>query len=303
MQSLKELYGKFVKFFKEDIWNTQEISRRKLRHYCRVVAVTVQNVGKVRLGIYSSQLSFFTALALVPFVALMFFITGGLGLEKYLEATLYQTFADNTEALGLIIKSANNIIAGGEKGLFGLISALVFFWIVIWLLFSVQRAFNTIWEVKPSHGFGKNLLYYLCIILVLPFLITMFLSFSIFFSNTVGHYGVKIWHFKTISAFVQWLMYYILSAATFTLVNKLIPSRKISLKASLKASLITAFFFVLIQFLYTGTQLMVSRLNTIYGIIAAFPLFLIWLNISWTIVLLGAEVTHAFQVELENTKS
>lgn len=303
---IKKLYSSIVKFFTEDIWNfdqTESRARRKILHYGRVVVVTVKNIGKVRLGIYAAQLCFCTTLALVPFVAVMFFITGGLGLENYLQNTLYQIFADNAEILDFIIAAAGNIISSGEKGLFGIISSLIFVWTIIWLLFSTQRAFNTIWGVKAAHGFGKNLLYYLGILLVAPFLIMLFLSFSIFFSNTVGSYGIKIWHFRTISAFVQWVVYYLLSIIAFTLINIFVPNRKIRFKAALKASIITAFFFVLIQFLYTGTQLMVSRLNTIYGVVAAFPLFLIWLDISWTIILVGAEVTHAFQTEIETIEN
>ena len=49
------------------------------------------------------------------------------------------------------------------------------------------------------------------------------------------------------------------------------------------------------QFLYLETQLLVSRLNGVYGTFAAIPLFMVWLNISWNIILMGAELSYAFQ--------
>jgi membrane protein len=61
------------------------------------------------------------------------------------------------------------------------------------------------------------------------------------------------------------------------------------------AASISAIAFTAVQFLYLETQLLVTRLNGVYGTFAAIPLFMIWLNISWNIILMGAEISYAFQ--------
>ncbi|MGM9773766.1 MAG: YihY/virulence factor BrkB family protein [Candidatus Egerieousia sp.] len=299
-RSIAELFVDVRNFLTEDIWNinVQSISKARKSFYntLKVVILAVKDIAKVRLGLYSISLTFFTMLALVPFLAVMFFVTGGFGLENHLEYVLLHSFeAIDENILQGIITSANNIVASGRKGIFGAISFFAFIWTIIWLIMNIERSFNVIWDVERSRSIGKRFLYYFGFLLVAPFMIILFLSVSVFFNNALGNYGVKIWHFETISAFVQWISYYIVCVLAFTVVNKYIPNTAVKWKASLRASIITAFAFVLLQFLYTGTQLVVTRLNAVYGAFAAIPLFLIWLNISWTIILIGAEIAHALQ--------
>lgn len=297
------VYKNITHFVTVDIWNLDlhSIGKVKRRVYqnLKVILVTVKNLGKLRIGLYSVSLSFFTVMSLVPFIAVMFFITGGFGLEKHLQSVLYQTFAGDEQIIDMLIRFANNIIKSGENGIFGAISFLIFIWTIIWLIMNIERAFNDIWEVHKSRNIGRRLLYYLGFLVAAPFIVILFLSVAVFFNNALGNYGVKIWHFRTISAFVQWIAYYVVSVFAFTIVNKTVPYKKVSFRAALNSSLITAFAFVVVQFLYTGTQLMVTRLNAVYGAFAALPLFLVWLNVSWTVVLIGAELARAFQnVEL-----
>lgn len=300
VRSLTEIFTDVRKFLAVDIWNinVQSIGRARKSFYntLKVVILAVKDIAKVRLGLYSVSLTFFTMLALVPFLAVMFFVTGGFGLENHLEYVLMHSFdAIEENILQGIISSANNIVASGRKGLFGAISFLTFIWTIIWLIMNIERSFNVVWNVGRARSIGKRLLYYFGFLLVAPFIVVLFLSVSVFFNNALGNYGVKIWHFRTISAFVQWLSYYIVCVFAFTVVNKYIPNTPVKWKVSLRASVITAFAFVLLQFIYTGTQLVVTRLNAVYGAFAAIPLFLVWLNISWTIILIGAEIAHALQ--------
>ena len=75
------------------------------------------------------------------------------------------------------------------------------------------------------------------------------------------------------------------------------PNVKVKFPAAFFAALISALAFVVWQYLYVETQVFVSRMNTVYGAFAAIPLFLIWMNVSWTIILIGAEISHAYQYE------
>ena len=71
----------------------------------------------------------------------------------------------------------------------------------------------------------------------------------------------------------------------------------------LDVAMFAALAFVIWQYLYVETQVFVSRMNTVYGAFAAIPLFLIWINVSWTIILYGAEISHAYQYENSYTSS
>lgn len=302
-----ELFVSIKQFILVDLWNVNIKEQRPLHYYAKVVARTVgihekgeaATKEKAPVGVYSSSLSYFSILAFIPFIAAMFFVTKGFWLDGYLEEIIRETFGENEKILGLLLNLADNIIKSSKNGLYGAISFLVFVWTVIWLIINIERAFDDIWETKKMRGFGKQLLYYIGFLFISPFIIILFLSVMVLATNLLGNYGVKIWYFETISAFMQWLIYYGITIVAITVINKAIPNAKVRWSASFKASLVTALAFVIVQFLYTGTQLMVSRLNAVYGAFAAIPLALVWLNISWTIILIGAKLTRAFQIEDE----
>lgn len=306
-----ELYQAIKKFVTEDIWKINTKEQRPIHYYIKVFLHTLgikrkgaeslanDNIGRVRIAYCSASLSFYSILALVPFIAAIFFITKGFGMDSYLKDVITQTFGENEKILSLLLSLANNIIQTSKNGMFGMISFLVFIWAVILLMMKIEQSFDDIWNTQKTRGFFKQLFYYLGFIIVSPFILILFLSILVFISNGLGNYGVKIWHFETISAFVQWLIYYAISVIAITVINKAIPNKKVLWNSAFKSALITAFAFVIVQFLYTGTQLMVTRLNAVYGAFAAVPLFLIWLNTSWTVLLVGAKVSAAFQQEDE----
>jgi membrane protein len=91
------------------------------------------------------------------------------------------------------------------------------------------------------------------------------------------------------------LMPYILILLLFTLLYVIMPNTKVQFKYALNAGLIAGIIFQLTQFIYIYFQIGIGRYGTIYGSFVALPLFLIWLQLSWLIVLLGAEMSYAYQ--------
>ena len=76
---------------------------------------------------------------------------------------------------------------------------------------------------------------------------------------------------------------------------KFIPNFKVRYSHALRAAAISAIAFTLLQYLYLETQVFVTRLNMVYGAVAAIPLFMFWMNFGWFIILFGAELSYAFQ--------
>ena len=139
------------------------------------------------------------------------------------------------------------------------------------------------------------------ILIIAPLLLTMFLSVILVVTSTLNSFGFDFKHLKITGVLLQWLSMYGLMTLFFTILYKYVPNVKVRFSAAFFAALIAAGAFVGLQYLYMETQLLVARLNTVYGAFAAIPLFLIWMNISWTIILIGAEVSHAYQYEKNYT--
>lgn len=301
IKDILDLYKTVVRFLTVDIWNLNMDDLRgakaKLIRYLKVALITAQHAGSDKLGLYSVSLSYFTAMSIVPFAAAAFVVTGGFGLEKRLESLLMENFINNQETLRWIIQFAENIIKSSEKDIFGIISFLCFLWLVIWLILNVEKAFNGIWRVDKSRSFAKRIAYYIGFIFIAPLVITIFLSVTLVYNNAISslQVGIGLKHFESVGFVLQWGMVYGITLLAFFLMFKCIPNVKVLYSAAFNSAIITAFAFIIVQYLYLETQVMVTRLNAVYGAFAAIPLFLIWLNISWTIILIGAEIAYSFQ--------
>lgn len=288
-EEICSLYRWIVRFITEDIWRLEldDLGRakRKFLKYLKIAIMTVRESGINKLGLYSVSLSFFVAMSVVPFAAVAFAVTGGLGFEEKLKSLLLDNFSDNQEVINWVIRFADNIVESGQKDIFGVISFIFFTWIIIWLILNIEKSFNVIWNVERRRPLAKRFLYYLGILVTAPLIITMLLSlFSIFSRNS-----------QTLGYFSQWGLLFVIMLFFLTIMYKYIPNVKVHFSAAFNAAVIASIAFIIIQYIYTETQMLVSRIDAVYGAFAAIPLFLIWLNISWMVILIGAEISHAFQ--------
>ncbi|MBO5919898.1 MAG: YihY/virulence factor BrkB family protein [Bacteroidales bacterium] len=304
-EEIRELYNWFIQFVTDDIWhlNLQDFSKAKtqLIKYLKVAVITVKEAGINHLGLYAFSLSFFTTMAMVPFAAVAFAVTEGFGLKTTLQNLLLEYFSDNREIVQLIIGFAENIVTISQQDAFGIISLLFFIGTVVWLILKVEKCFNVIWKAERGRSLAKRFLYYLGILIVAPLVITMFLSVTLVFTSTMNSIGFDFQLFMYAGFLIRWLAFYGIIALFFTILYKYVPNVKVKFSAAFFAALISAVFFVGWQYIYMETQLLVSRLNTVYGAFAAIPLFLIWMNVSWTIILVGAEISHAYQYQEQYT--
>lgn len=286
------------RFITDDIWNVElgNISRAKARFikYLKVLIITIKTFSGEKIGFQAVALSFFGTMAVVPFVAVMFALTDGLGLADKLKELLYANFDDN-EVIDMVLGFADNIIATAQSGPMGLVSALIFVWLVFWMMMCVERVFNNVWRVRKSRNLLKRFAFYALILVLSPFILMLFFSGSIVYSNALNDIGLGVAYFSTIASLLAWVLFYIVAALTFSAMYKFIPNYKVKYGHALRAAMISGFAFTLLQYLYLETQVFVTRLNMVYGAVAAIPLFMFWMNFGWFIILLGAELSYAFQ--------
>ena len=299
MKRLKGKTKKLKSFFSEEIWDLEleELSKAKARFikYVKVAIITAKTYAQQKIGPQAVALSYLSVMALVPFLAIVFAITGGLGVDGLLKEFMYSNFSTNQGVIDTVLSFSQNIIDTARSGWMGFLNALLFLWIIYRLMAGVESAFNNVWKVNGNRSLVRRLSYYLLILILSPFVILVLFSGSFVYTNLLEYMGLNIEEFTFIKKLLSWLLFVAGAALTFSAMYKFIPKYKVEYGVAFRAAVFAAVAFTGMQFLYLETQLLVTRLNGVYGTFAAIPLFMVWLNISWNIILMGAELSYAFQ--------
>lgn len=290
------------KLFGDQLWelNTEGLSgaRRRLIRFIKLIRITFNEFAEHRMGFQCVALSYFSALAIVPFAAFIFAVGGGLGVDDKLSEFAHRILPTNPEFIDTVLDKAANILHIARSGVVGVIGAFAFLWTIIWLFFQIERVFNNVWGIRkiPRKLYTRFSFYFLAMFLA-PFIVLMFGAGIAIYSNITGLIGLRV-HMAEVSGiitFLGWFVFYIIAVFTFSAMYKFIPAPKVFYRNAFIAALVSGFIFVLFQFVYLKTQIFVTRLNAVYGVLAAIPLFLMWLNYSWQIVIYGAQLCYGIQ--------
>lgn len=298
MKKIKHKTHKLRRFISEDIWEMEmkELSRAKARFikYVKVLIITVKTFSQQKVAPRAIALSYLSMMAVVPFLALVFGITGGFGLSETLKEFMAANIT-SSESVDAVMQFAQNIVKTAESGWIGFFSALLFVWIIFRLMINIESAFNVVWKVDEKRNFMRRFAFYVAILLIAPFIVFVMFAGGFVYSSALDYMGLNLEEFSFIKKTISWALFVIIAAFTFSAMYKFIPNYQVKYSNALRAAFYAAIAFGALQFFYLETQLLVSRLNGIYGTFAAVPLFMIWLNLSWNIILIGAEVSYAFQ--------
>lgn len=299
MKRIRGNTRKIKNFLRDDIWNIDlgELSQAKARFvkYLKVVIITIKTFSAQKIGFQAVALSFFSTMSVVPFIAVAVAVTGGFGLSGKLKDLLYHNFENSEQIIDAVLNSAENIISTAQSSIMGLISALLFVWIVICMMVSVERVFNNVWKVQKSRRLLKRVPFYLAVLLISPFVIMVFFAGSFVYSNALEYLGLDMEALSAFKTLLTWVLFAAVAILTFSAMYKFIPNAKVDYSNALRAAVLSGAAFTVVQYLYLETQVFVTRLNAIYGAFAAVPLFMVWINMGWFIILIGAELSYAFQ--------
>lgn len=286
-------------FFRNDIWelNLEDLSKAKARFvkYLKVALITIRTFSSEKIGFQAVALSFFSTMSVVPFVAITFAVTDGFGLGEKLKELLYLYFNNSQQIIDTVLGFAQNILDTAKSSSMGLISSLLFFWIVVWMMMNVERVFNNVWRVSRSRKLLKRLSVIIAMLFVSPFVVFVFFAGTVMYSHALSYLGLDVESFSVIKTIITWALFALIASFTFSAMYKFIPNADVRYREALRAAIPAGIAFALMNYLYLETQVMVTRLNGIFGAFAAVPLFMVWINIGWFIILIGSELSYAFQ--------
>ena len=301
-QDFGDLISNFISFIRTDIWlirlDDLPFGRSFLIRQLRTIILAIRGYDEDRCLLRASSLTFFTLLSIVPIVAVFFGIAKGFGFERLLEKQLFERFPGQEEVINQIINFANSLLEQTRGGLIAGVGLLVLFWSVLKVLGHIETAFNDIWEIKESRSWGRKFSDYLAIMLISPIFILMSGSLTVFIKTQLTLITEKIAFLGILSPLIHFsfeLIPYVLVWILFTILYIIMPNTRVSLKAGFLGGMVAGTLYQIAQWAYISFQISTAKFNAIYGSLAALPLFLMYLQISWWIVLFGAELSFANQ--------
>lgn len=246
----------------------------------------------------ASALTYYTLFSIVPVLAVLFGIAHGFGIEDVLNSTLREVLSDHPEIAARMSEFIDSTLRHAKGSLIAGFGIILLIWSVILLFSTIETVFNSIWKTNSSRTFAAMLRDYPPIILFAPLFFAFISSFSIYIFNDMASYA-KIIGFEHIPGGFEtlWIQAttFALSWLFFTFLYIFIPAAHVKLAHGCLAGLIAAVLFYLLQQTFIAFQVNLTSYSALYGSFAALPLFLLWLQFSWWIVLLGAEIACHLQ--------
>ena len=282
----------FYKYCTVDVW--REPRNTLFVRIIKTLNLSVRAFMDRGLQMKSSALTYSSVLAIVPAIALLLAIGRGFGFQDTIANSLYQYFPAQHKALETAMGFVDSYLKEANNGLFVGVGVVMLLWTLISLLSTIEEAFNNIWDIKKDRTMYQKITDYIAICLLVPVLMACSSGMSIFMSTIVQN-NLALRIFTPLINVGLELMPLVLAWLAFTLSYFLIPNTKVQFKYAAVAGAICSIAFQILQLLFVNGQIYVSKYNAIYGSFAFLPLLLVWMQLSWLILLFGCVLSYSLQ--------
>ncbi len=284
-------------FLRHELWEASPEPRThaaRALNALRFSVMIAEGFVRDRLLLRASALAYFTALALIPMIAVAIAIVGAVGVRsgEFASLIVEQIAAGSPEAQTQILKIIDTANFGG----LGTIGAAALFLTTVLGLSNVEQALNEIWGVKQQRSWGRRFPDYLAVLVVSPLLLVTSLSLA-----TTLQSQWMVQKLLSVPLFADAYMLGLEQAPTvvmsiaFAFLYWILPNTKVRIASALLGGIVAGVFVLAAQRLYLDLNVGVARYNALFGGFSAIPLLFAWIYLFWAVVLFGAEVAFAHQ--------
>jgi membrane protein len=266
----------------------------RLNQIYRTLLLTIRFFTTKRVLTQASALTYSTLLAIVPILAVIFAIARGFGFNKYIEIWFRDALSSQPQVADILTDFVNSYLIHTQSGIFLGVGLLFMLYTVLMLVNNVEETFNQIWQVNNSRPLIRSLTNYLAMFFLFPIIIIVSMGLSIFMATVARHMEGLLILGPAVRRLLDFSPYLLLSLL-FIVLYVYMPNTEVKFKSALVPGVLAGVAMQLLQLFYIHSQIWVTGYNAIYGSFAALPLFMLWLQISWTICLFGAQLTYTNQ--------
>jgi membrane protein len=297
------MISRITNFFKTGIWEIRLKDLSPLEaffiKYLRIILLASRGFIRDDCQKTASVLTYYSLLNIVPVVAVAFAIAKGFGLEKLIEKQILQ-IADKAnwqaDITNQIISFSHKLLEQAKGGLIAGIGVVLLFWTVISILGKIEESLNDIWEVGKSRTLVRKFSDYIAMMVFAPVLLIISSSATVLVASQVKVIVNKIallGVFSKVIFLLLNLLPYVSIWVLLTMLYLVMPNIRIPLRSAILGGITAGTITQIVQWIYIKFQIGAVSYGAIYGSFAALPLFLAMLQMSWMIVLLGAEIAYA----------
>jgi membrane protein len=258
----------------------------------RIVVATVERFYADRCLEAAAALTYTSLLSLVPLFALMFAVLKGLGAQHRLEPLLLSRLSLDPDVTTRMLEWIDHT----NVGTIGALGAVFLIFTVISVLGSIESIFNMVWRVPRGRTWWRKVTDYVSVVLLIPFLLLLAVGLtSAVRQQTVLQelLAVDVLHGMVLA--VLRLAPIAMNVVALAILYAVMPNRRPHPKSIAIAALLAGCAWQLVQVGYVSLQIGVARANAIYGALAQLPVTLVWIYVSWSVVLGGAQLAAVIE--------
>jgi len=294
------MIAKAIHFFQAAIWDMRledlPFLKAAMVRTARIVVMTIHKFEADHCQRNASVLTYYSLLNIVPLFAVFFAIAKGFGLEKLMVRQIIQLARDanwQADVTTRIIQFSRSLLFHAKGEVIVGVGIVILFWTVISILGRIEDSFNTIWEARQSRTIIRKFTDYLSMMVLGPILFAIWSSVNVLVVGEVKGFMSDISFIGPATLFLLKLLPYLSIWMLLLILYLVMPNTRVPVRSAVIAAFVSGILIQVAQWVYIRFQIGVSTQSAIYGSFAAIPLFLAWLQISWIIVLVGAEIASA----------
>jgi len=283
-------------FFADRLWRSDRNEGpavRLARQALQVAVIASQGAARNQTMLRASALTYFTMLSLIPLLALAIGLVDAFGAgDSMVQLVAQQIGAVSPEAGERILELVRSV----DFRSLGAVGGATLFLTTVLALSNVEKALNFIWGVERQRPMVRRFPDYLAVLVVAPLLLTVAISLAAslrsetFVTRLLDVPGLEVLLELGLGKAPLLLLW-----GAFTFLFWFLPNTTVRPLPALAGGALAAVLFTLLQGAYVGFQVGAARANALFGSFAALPILLVWIYLSWAIVLLGAELAFAIQ--------
>ena len=293
---IRRLLGRLNAYVWDDDLRDLAGLQKLLVFVLRVLHMLLRELMGGQLNLRAMSLVYTTLLSIVPLLAVSFSVLKGFGVHNKIEVLLYNVLTplgpSGVEITDKIVSFVENV----RVGVLGSIGFALLIYTVIALLQKIEAAFNFVWQIDSLRALSQRFSNYLSVILIGPVLIFSAVGFTATVLNMdVAQRLAAIEPFGTLMLFGSKLVPYVLVCLAFTLIYIFIPNTRVQFKAALIGGVIAGVIWKITGWGFAAFIASSSKYAAIYSSFAIMILLLIWMYLSWLILLVGSQIAYFVQ--------